>query len=96
MRFGVILFPWMRVSRPWQFDQSVLHDGRLNTYSFVFAGAKIILHAALPSVTSSTSSVFLTSHSDFCQELHDSPFVIFLLGLERFTSHSSPPTGELS
>lgn len=31
------------LGRPWQFDKSVTHDGRKNTYSFVFNNIKIIL-----------------------------------------------------
>lgn len=31
------------LGRPWQYDKSVQHDGRSNTYSFLFRGKKIVL-----------------------------------------------------
>ncbi|XP_050217488.1 uncharacterized protein LOC126668325 [Mercurialis annua] len=31
------------LGRPWQFDRKVMHDGRNNTYSFVFESVKIVL-----------------------------------------------------
>ena len=31
------------LGRPWQFDHSVIHDGRANTYTFSFRGTKIVL-----------------------------------------------------
>lgn len=38
------------LGRPWKYDCSMIHDGRLITYSFAFDGAKIVLHASLPYV----------------------------------------------
>ena len=37
------------LGRPWQFDRSVLHDGRTNKYSFMHSGQKIILAPLSPS-----------------------------------------------
>ncbi|KAL6495531.1 hypothetical protein OROGR_030094 [Orobanche gracilis] len=31
------------LGRPWQFDRATFHDGRTNTYSFLFRGKKIVL-----------------------------------------------------
>jgi hypothetical protein len=31
------------LGRPWQYDRSVMHDGRKNTYSFSIKGKKIVL-----------------------------------------------------
>ena len=31
------------LGRPWQYDRNVDHNGRTNTYSFVFGGVKIVL-----------------------------------------------------
>ena len=31
------------LGRPWQFDRAVQHDGRKNTYSFVFNNVKVVL-----------------------------------------------------
>ena len=28
---------------PWQFDRDVTHNGKTNTYSFMFEGVKIVL-----------------------------------------------------
>ena len=33
----------MLLGRPWQYDRSVYHDGRANTYSLMFEGVKIVL-----------------------------------------------------
>ena len=37
------------LGRPWQFDRKVTHDGRANSYSFVFDGVKIVLVPGKPS-----------------------------------------------
>jgi len=37
------------LGRPWQFDRSVLHDGRTNKYSFMHFGQKIRLAPLSPS-----------------------------------------------
>ena len=37
------------LGRPWQFDRSVLHDGRTNKYSFMHSGQKICLAPLSPS-----------------------------------------------
>ena len=31
------------LGRPWQFDRDVTHNGKTNTYSFMFKGVKIVL-----------------------------------------------------
>ena len=31
------------LGRPWQFDRAVQHDGRANSYNFMFEGTKITL-----------------------------------------------------
>ena len=31
------------LGRPWQYDRDVQHDGRKNTYSFMFGSTKIVL-----------------------------------------------------
>lgn len=39
---------YILLGRPWQFDLGVVHDGRRNTYSFLFHGTKIILLPSVP------------------------------------------------
>ena len=36
------------LGRPWQYDRRVVHDGRTNSYSFIFEGAKIVLVPSKP------------------------------------------------
>jgi hypothetical protein len=36
------------LGRPWQYDNDSLHHGRLNHYSFMFKGQKIIIHPMTP------------------------------------------------
>lgn len=79
------------LGRPWQFDRSVMHDGRLNTYSFLFDGAKIVLHSSSPRGSSIEGCILLLSHSEFELELPSAPFVVLLLGLARSESSESIP-----
>ncbi|GER30204.1 gag-pol polyprotein [Striga asiatica] len=60
--------------RPWQYDRAATHDGRLNTYSFIFCGVKIILLPKTPRSwpqPSFTSYVLVLSRSVFLTELLD-------------------------
>lgn len=75
------------LGRPWQFDRSVIHDGRQNTYSFVFDGLKIILHSTLPQPHPQSGSVFLLSQAEFAHELTSAPFVLLLLGIDRVANN---------
>jgi hypothetical protein len=36
------------LGRPWQYDTDSLHHGRLNHYSLMFKGQKIIIHPMTP------------------------------------------------
>lgn len=87
------------LGRPWQFDQSVVYDGRQNTYSFVHKGVKLVLLPSIPSSSPSTSSplpvasspsssrVMLLSQAEFLRQWGaNSP--LFLL-LPHTTSPSS-------
>ena len=42
------------LGRPWQYDHTVQHDGRSNTYSFMFRGKKIVLVPNKPKEVSVT------------------------------------------
>lgn len=72
------------LGRPWKFDRVVIHDGRLNTYSFIFENAKIALHSAPPRhpSTGNNSSIMLLSRPEFECELRTAPYVILLLSIE--------------
>ena len=51
-------FCHLLLSRPWEYDRRILHDGAKNTYSFIWDSQKIVLlpskepSASLPSLTS--------------------------------------------
>ncbi|GER51767.1 long chain acyl-CoA synthetase 4 [Striga asiatica] len=68
------------LGRPWQFDRAATHDGRLNTYSFLFGGIKIVLHPGPPRPwpgPSSSSVLFLSrgaiEDDTFCLSIEKYP-----------------------
>ena len=75
------------LGRPWQYDREVSHNGRTNTYSFLFEGVKIIL---IPSkqVLEKTNSTdvekapALLSLAQFDEKLKDSEVGYMLMGKE--------------
>ena len=74
------------LGRPWQFDRSVSHDGRANTYSFNYKGVKIVL---VPNRVPTESkpvkqgaSANMLSLAKFEEELQDSDVVFALVGKE--------------
>lgn len=56
---------------PWKYDRRVVHDGYLNTYSFLSDGLKIVLHSSVHSMSSSPvdPSVLFLSRAAFQNEL---------------------------
>lgn len=69
------------LGRPWQYDREVLHNGKLNTHSFMFQGRKITLLPSPESDLALTSdkqqaatkqSLIIVSKSQFEDELRDS------------------------
>lgn len=44
------------LGRPWQYDNTVKHDGHCNTYSFLFRGKRIVLVPTKPKTASSTAA----------------------------------------
>lgn len=69
------------LGRPWQFDLSVVHDGRANTYSFLFRGRRIVLIPGKPQVQSScvvTPQNNLLSRAPFQAAMEESGLVFLL------------------
>ena len=68
------------LGRPWQFDRNVMHDGRLNTYSFIINGFKIVLTPSHGKhVEGSTRLLSLTR---FEKEMQESGVVYALVSKE--------------
>lgn len=80
------------LGRPWQFDRGVFHDGRRNTYSFLFEGIKITLlpSAPKPPPTPVEPRVLYLSHSAFLEEMTSAPFALLLLAHDISASTSVP------
>ncbi|CAM8947279.1 unnamed protein product [Rhodiola kirilowii] len=75
------------LGRPWQFDRSVLHDGRANTYSFLFRGKKKFLVPTQPRAVPTSRSppvTTLLSRVPFQEAMQDSGiiFVLFYCALQ--------------
>ena len=72
------------LGRPWQYDREVQHDGRKNTYSFMFGSTKIVLLPCKeiePKPTSGGGKNLLAKRA-FVEEMFDSGLVFILLGKE--------------
>ena len=75
------------LGRPWQYDREVSHNGRTNTYSFLFEGVKIVL---IPSKqvlektnpTDVGKATALLSLAEFDEELKDAEVRYMLMGEE--------------
>ena len=62
------------LGRPWEYDRHVTHDGRKNTYSFMFNNTKITLlptREQVPKPTHGKSSMILLSMKKFVGEIHE-------------------------
>jgi hypothetical protein len=82
------------LGRPWQYDRSAHHDGRRNTYSFMFGAVKIML---LPSVGIGPKATKYTGHSqsllakrEFIVEMLLSKVVYLLLNKESSKEEELP------
>ena len=72
------------LGRPWQYDREVQHDGKKNTYSFMFGSTKIVLLPCKeiePKPTSGGGKNLLAKRA-FVEEMLDSGLVFVLLGKE--------------
>ncbi|GJZ81306.1 putative nucleotidyltransferase, ribonuclease H [Tanacetum coccineum] len=68
--------------RPWEYDRSITHNGRTNTYSFLFGGVKIILMPNKPKEVISKPTGTLLTLSQFEDELEMGDDVFVLIGKE--------------
>ncbi|XP_030964692.1 uncharacterized protein LOC115985950 [Quercus lobata] len=72
------------IGRPWQYDREVQHDGKKNTYSFMFGSTKIVLLPCKeiePKLTSRGGKNLLAKRA-LVEEIFDSGLVFVLLGKE--------------
>ncbi|XP_021991183.1 uncharacterized protein LOC110887935 [Helianthus annuus] len=68
------------LGRPWEYECNIEHNGRSNTYSFLFGGVKITLVPSKPKqLATKQSGTFLTI-SQFQDELEDTDNVFILIG----------------
>ncbi|KAJ9566128.1 hypothetical protein OSB04_002094 [Centaurea solstitialis] len=70
------------LGRPWEYDRNVVHDGRANTYSFVFDGVKITLVPSKPKELVVKPSGTLLTLAQFDEELGSAESVFVLIGKE--------------
>lgn len=73
------------LGRPWQFNIAAVHDGKENSYSFVWHGRKIVLALLtkraekLPSTQTSPPVLLMVPRAEFVTDMKDSNFVIALV-----------------
>ncbi|XP_076913571.1 uncharacterized protein LOC143572239 [Bidens hawaiensis] len=70
------------LGRPWEYERSVEHNGRSNTYSFMFGGVKLTLVPSKPKELATKSSCNYLTISQFEEELKDAEMVFVLIGKE--------------
>ncbi|XP_039134489.1 uncharacterized protein LOC120271874 [Dioscorea cayenensis subsp. rotundata] len=68
------------LGRHWQYNRKVTHDGRANSYSFIYSGVKIVLVPNKAVEVSTATNTNLLSYAPFGRELQDSSTVFVLLG----------------
>lgn len=87
------------LGRPWQFDREVMHNGKLNTYSFLFQGRRItLLPSPEPDLALSTDKqnypakqgLLIISRSQFEKELR-LPIPLFALVAIEVPKKPPPP-----
>ena len=82
------------LGRPWQYDRDVTHNGRTNTYSFIFDGVKIVLlpkqSGNVHKPTGGTEMNTLLSLAEFEEELQESDRGYMLMGKEVTESIAIP------
>nr|KAJ0218923.1 hypothetical protein LSAT_V11C300143610 [Lactuca sativa] len=70
------------LDRPWEYDRNIDHNGRTNTYSFLFGGVKITLVPSKPNERVPRTSGTLLTLSQFEDELEAEGEIFVLLGKE--------------
>nr|KAJ0218875.1 hypothetical protein LSAT_V11C300120620 [Lactuca sativa] len=70
------------LGRPWEYDRNIDHNGRTNTYSFLFGGVKITLVPSKPNEPVSRTSGTLLTLNQFEDELEAEGEIFVLLGKE--------------
>ncbi|GJU64587.1 RNA-directed DNA polymerase [Tanacetum coccineum] len=83
------------LGRPWQFDRRVIHDGYLNTYSFVHNNRKIVLTPIDPTTTPLKSTLSLSTLLKYEQHEYRSAKEFILLGLDEEENKPHPNTHPL-
>ncbi|XP_021980230.1 uncharacterized protein LOC110876366 [Helianthus annuus] len=68
------------LGRPWEYEHSIEHNGRSNTYSFLFDGVKITLVPSKPKQLTTKHSGTLLTLSQFQDELEEADNVFILIG----------------
>ncbi|KAJ0886221.1 putative nucleotidyltransferase, Ribonuclease H [Helianthus annuus] len=68
------------LGRPWEYERNIEHNGRSNTYSFLFGGVKITLVPSKPKQLAAKQSGTLLTISQFQDELEDTDSVFVLIG----------------
>jgi hypothetical protein len=80
------------LGRPWQYDRSVVHDGRKNTYSLSIKGKTVVLAPRREEITPApvAKSANLLSMSSFLGEIAREDVVYALLPCENSTTEENP------
>ncbi|XP_021995162.1 uncharacterized protein LOC110892296 [Helianthus annuus] len=68
------------LGRPWEYERNIEHNGRSNTYSFLFGGVKITLVPSKPKQLATKQSGTLLTISQFQDELEEADNVFILIG----------------
>eukprot|EP00268_Persea_americana_P043098 TRINITY_DN43212_c0_g1_i5.p1 TRINITY_DN43212_c0_g1~~TRINITY_DN43212_c0_g1_i5.p1 ORF type:complete len:723 (-),score=103.29 TRINITY_DN43212_c0_g1_i5:2428-4533(-) len=80
------------LGRPWQFDRAVQHDGRRNTYSFVFNNVKVVLYPSTEEspkqVTEKNPNLLTMQH--FVGEMVETGIVYLLVVKEQHQNGEVP------
>ncbi|XP_031404486.1 uncharacterized protein LOC116213611 [Punica granatum] len=80
------------LGRPWQYDRRVIHEGRTNSYSFMFENVKIVLVPSRESErpTSMGGETKLLSLARFEEDVDESQLIYVLIGKEVVGEASIP------
>ncbi|KAH9663456.1 Endonuclease [Citrus sinensis] len=70
------------LGRPWQYDRNVVHDGKRNTYSFMFNNTKIVLLPNKEFTLQQDLGNYLLSKKQFIDVVSETKRIYILLGKE--------------